>query len=221
MTKFSKAVLVFLLLCASQLVAANPPTIACGSYRVAPPDTCNSFRQPYDTNGNPVGGIQPMQYVQNGYQQGYNQNQWQNLLAQQAIRAPFGQQPQGYCSWSGYAENAAIGGLLGAAAGAIAGDNRQAVRKGFLIGAAMGLFVPCATLQQQQVAMQQVQQAVVSQQQFTSSTNGVQSCSDVVVDFVPGCYTKEWLNNHTRYVTVNGQGGYFTPAKIATFRRNN
>lgn len=74
---------------------------------------------------------------------------WGRILASQAIRVPQGQQvPNGYCSWSGRAENMIVSGLIGAVVGVLAGDNRRAAAKGAALGMVVGTFVPCQTLQQ-------------------------------------------------------------------------
>lgn len=245
MSKISRVIVAFATFCVAGFAFANPPTISCGSYRVAPPETCNAFRQPYDTNGNPVGGIQQMNVVQQGgvITTGYNPNQWQQTLAQQAIRAPFGQPPQGYCSWGGRTENIAIGGALGAIVGAIAGDNRESARKGFLVGAAMGTFVPCDTLHQQQVAMQQSSQVqnVVASQQVRQVQVGGPVCvlstrdrgglTEAECSQLGGVYKNAQGSNQQQVgllnqpgcvsATVDGVKGCYLPQYLQTLTRNN
>lgn len=104
--------------------------------------------------GNRCWGGQP----QNGGQfvQGGSNQYWQQSLARQAIRVPYGQAvPQGYCSWGGRIENMAVAGLIGAVVGVIAGDNRESARAGAALGAGIGMFVPCETLRQANVARQE------------------------------------------------------------------
>lgn len=100
-------------------------------------------------------------------QQQISQQQLNQVLAQQAIRVPFGQQvPQGYCSWGGRIENLVVSGLIGAVMGNLVGGNRSATQKGAAAGMVVGLFVPCNTPQviQQVVPQQVVQQGVTVQQ---------------------------------------------------------
>lgn len=192
MLKMFKTFVFGALLSLTQLALAFPPTVSCGSYRVAPPETCNAFRQAFNNDGYPVGGIAAMnnivdqqqninqQYQQQMQQQQYfqqmqQQQQMQQMMASQAIRVPMGQQaPQGYCSWGGRTENIAIAGVLGAVMGVIAGDNRESARKGAALGMLAGVFIPCNSLQQQAFAQQQPQQ-VIGQQQVSSQQN---PCAD-------------------------------------------
>lgn len=149
MTKFSKAFMAFVVFCFSQLTFAGPPTISCGSYRVAQGESCNAFRIAYDQNGNPQNGIAPMQYVNQNDGNFNGGGYWQQNLAQQVIQVPYNQQPpNGYCSFDDRAKNMFAGAFFGAIVGAIAKDSREGARQGAALGATMGLFVPCASLQQ-------------------------------------------------------------------------
>lgn len=124
-----------------------------------PPRLWDGERGCYVPQGTPsLNSFNNQQVIVGG--QYYNHQQWQQLLASQAIRVPQGQQvPNGYCSWGGRTENIVASGLLGAFVGVLAGDNHRAAAKGAALGMMVGMFVPCSTLQPQVVVQQGVQQA--------------------------------------------------------------
>lgn len=137
MTKFFKAFMAFVMLCSfSQVTLAGPPTISCGTYRVAQGEQCNAFRQAYDHNGNPIGGIQPMQYINenggqyvNGGQISNDMMVLQQLLASQQASAP----GLAACGWT------TAGAIVGATLGSLNTAYRpQAMILAGLLGGALG-----------------------------------------------------------------------------------
>lgn len=143
-----------------------------------PPRLWDGERGCYVPQGTP--SLQQQQFGGIFQQQQMQQQQMQQMLAQQAIRVPMGQQaPNGYCSWGGRTENIAVAGILGAIVGVIAGDNRESARKGAALGMVAGMFVPCESLQQQQVVMQQQPQQFTGQQWQIQHQGNSNPCAQV------------------------------------------